>query len=131
MISLYTELMSLQKTANESSTDYIIRAETAITALRNADETLSDGLLIAMNLKESFKSIVIHFTHGNEDMVMKERTYYANFQCSSFNFLDYIKNRFTKFNVPKHIIISHTVHLYSPPCLKCSVTVPLSLPLRL
>ncbi len=34
IISLYTELTSLQKTANESVTDYIIRAETAITALR-------------------------------------------------------------------------------------------------
>lgn len=34
VISLYTELTSLQKAANESFTDYVIHAETAITALK-------------------------------------------------------------------------------------------------
>lgn len=37
VISLYTEFPSLQKAVNESVTDYIIRAETAITALRNVE----------------------------------------------------------------------------------------------
>ncbi|XP_016113766.1 uncharacterized protein [Sinocyclocheilus grahami] len=36
VISLYTELTSLQKSHSEYVTDYVIRAETAITALRNA-----------------------------------------------------------------------------------------------
>lgn len=75
IISLYTELTSLQKMENESVTDYIIRAETAITALRNAEESLSDGLLIAMILKglpDSFKPFAIHITQSDEDMTFTE-----------------------------------------------------------
>ena len=51
VIALYTELTSLAMHEDETVTDYIIRTEKTMTALRNAKETVSDGLVIAMILK--------------------------------------------------------------------------------
>ena len=65
IIALYTELTSLKKGENETTTDYMIRAETAATALKSAEEVISDGLLIAMVLKglpisyKTFATVVI------------------------------------------------------------------------
>lgn len=42
IIALYTELTSLKKESDETITDYIIRAEKAVTSLRNAKEVISD-----------------------------------------------------------------------------------------
>lgn len=51
IIALYTELTSLRMNDGETTTDYIIRAETAATTLRAAGEVMSDGLLVAIALK--------------------------------------------------------------------------------
>ena len=51
IISLYTELTSLKMASDESTTDYVIRAETAANSLKSAGEEISDSLLIAMILK--------------------------------------------------------------------------------
>ena len=70
IISLYTELTSLEKGADESITDYLIRAEKSITALKNAKETLSDGLVVAMILKglpESYKPFAVHITQSTNE----------------------------------------------------------------
>lgn len=75
IISLYTELTSLQKLSTESVTEYVIRAETTITALRNAGETLSDGLLVAMILKglpESYGPFAVHVTQSDVNMSFAE-----------------------------------------------------------
>lgn len=52
-------------------TDYLIRAENIITALRDAGETMSDGLTITMILRglpDSFNPQAVHITQ-NEDNV--------------------------------------------------------------
>ena len=77
IISLYTTLTSLQKSIGESVIDYIIRAETAIIALRNAGETLGDSLLVAMALKglpESFKPFSIHVAHTYDNITDRKST---------------------------------------------------------
>ena len=71
IINLYTPLTKLSMIENESATDYMIRAENVITALRDAGETMSDGLTIAMvlnGLPDSFKQLAVHVTQ-NEDNV--------------------------------------------------------------
>ena len=75
IISLYTELTSLVKRSDESVTDYVIRAETAAAALNNADEKVSDSLLIAMVLKglpESFKPFVVVVTQSDKQQTFVE-----------------------------------------------------------
>lgn len=51
VITLYNELATFVKRESESVTDYMTRAEKAASALRLADEQVSDALLIAMTLK--------------------------------------------------------------------------------
>lgn len=51
VIALYNELTLLEKTPDETITDYMIRTENATTYLKNAEETIIDGLLIAVTIK--------------------------------------------------------------------------------
>lgn len=75
VVSLYCELSSLHKASNETITDYIIRAETIFTSLRRADETISDGLQIAMVVKglpDSYKPFVVHITQTDDAVTFGE-----------------------------------------------------------
>ena len=75
-ISLYTELTSLNmQTPSETVTDYIICAETAAVALRNAGETVSDSLLIAMVLKglpDNYNPFVVVVTYNERKQTFSE-----------------------------------------------------------
>ena len=51
VIGLFTELTTLKKEEAETLTDNVLRGETAAALLKNAGETVSDNLLIAMILK--------------------------------------------------------------------------------
>ena len=75
VIALYTELTSLKMGKEESVTDYAIRAETAANSLKQAGETVSDSLLIAMLLKglpSSFKTFSTVVTQRDTAMNFSE-----------------------------------------------------------
>ena len=93
IISLYTELTLLIKSPEESVTDYVIRAEKAFTALKNAEEIVSDDLLIAMVLKglpESFKPFVVFITHSDKKQSFTE------FKLALRSFEDTEKSKMTE-----------------------------------
>ena len=75
IISLYTELTSLMKRADEGVTDYMIRAETAAVSLKNSGEVISDSLLIAMILKglpSEFKPFTTVITQKEKSLNFSE-----------------------------------------------------------
>ncbi len=61
IIALYTEVTSLKKGESENMLDYMLRAETAATALKSAEEVISDGLLIALVLKRLYHGVLKYF----------------------------------------------------------------------
>ena len=85
IISLYTELASLSKLSTDSVTYYVIKGETTATALRNAGETVSDGLLIAMILKGltvQYKPFEVVITQNDKNMT------FTDFKVALRNFAD-------------------------------------------
>ncbi|XP_038575340.1 uncharacterized protein LOC119903019 [Micropterus salmoides] len=94
-----------------------------MTALRNADETLSDGLLIAIVLKglpESFKPFAIHITQSDEQMTFGEfktklRSYESTEKFSAISTDDNVMKISTAHSTVKSgsMIASHLLSLCS------------------
>lgn len=60
---------------NETVTDYMIRAENIIAALRDAGENMSDGLLVVTilnGLPDSFRALAVHVTQNEDDVTFKD-----------------------------------------------------------
>ena len=76
IISLYTQLTSLVKQSNETVTEYVIRAETAAAALKDAAESVLKGL------PEQYKPFVVVVTQ-------REKTHtFTEFKSSLRSFED-------------------------------------------
>ena len=86
VISLYTELTSLYKKADESATEYMLKAEKISSSLLSAGETISDSLVIAMLLKglppnyHAFTAVVTQSEETHKD--------FAKFKVALKNFED-------------------------------------------
>ena len=118
IISLYTELTSLRKEQNEGVTDYIIRTEATVTALRNARETLSDSLIITMVLKglpRTFNAFSIYVTHSSKELTFFE----FKTQLGSFEDTDKYHQNSTDDNVMK-LTNSFSKMSNKVSCFKCN-----------
>lgn len=75
IINLYTSLTKLHMKDNGNVTDYIIKAENIIMALKDAGEVMSDGLIVAMvlnGLPDSFKPLAVHVTQNEVNVVFAD-----------------------------------------------------------
>ena len=75
VLSMWTVLSSLVKTPEDTITDYLIRAETAANALRNAGQDISDSLLVAMVMKglpKEFRPFNIVLTQSEKEVTFAE-----------------------------------------------------------
>ena len=83
IISLYTELTALNKRDNESITEYLLRAETAAARLKQAEEVISEKLLIAMLLKglpDNFLPFATIINNTEDITFAKFKTQLRNFE---------------------------------------------------
>eukprot|EP00794_Sanderia_malayensis_P019551 gene19551-21483_t len=123
IIYLYTELISLVKSPEASVTDYVIRAEKASTALKNAGETVNDSLLIAMVLKGlpgSFKPFVVVVTQSDKKQTFSE------FKVALKRFEDTERSRIAESNSIMKLKSIHSERSQQPKrkvgpiCFKCN-----------
>ena len=117
IISLYSELASLQMLGEESVTDYVLRAEGSAAALRNAEENISDSLLIAMCLKGlplKFNSFSTVITQKDEDVD------FVKFKSALRSFEESQKSRMPSENGVDNVMKYNNAK--DPVCYSCNKT---------
>lgn len=75
ILNLYTSLTTICMEGNETVTDYMIRAENIISVLRDAGESMSDGLLVATilnGLPDSFRPLAVHVTQNEDNVTFQD-----------------------------------------------------------
>ena len=115
---LYTELTSLRKEQNDVVTNYIIRTEATVMALRNAGESLNDGLIIAMVLKglpRTFNPFSIYVTYSSKELTFSE----FKMQLQSFEDTNKYHQNSNDDNVMK-LTNSFSKRSNEVSCFKCS-----------
>ncbi|XP_034061612.1 uncharacterized protein LOC117539525 [Gymnodraco acuticeps] len=90
-------MTALKKADNETVTEYIIRAEQIITALRSAGEAQSEGLMMAMvmrGLPEKYKPFTLMVTHGDSEVTLGQfKAKLRNFEASEDSASDEMSER--------------------------------------
>ena len=114
VIALYTELTSLKKRENESAVDYILRAEKSATALRDAEEVISDALLIAMVLKGLPNE---HNTFATVIVQREKQMTFAKFKSALCSHEESAKTLDTK-NANENVMFAK--QKFDRNCFKCS-----------
>ena len=116
IISLYTELTTLQKGETESVTDYMIRAETAAAALKMSGESITDSLLVSMVLKGlpmEFKPFVTVITQNDKAVT------FAEFKVSLRSFEETEKSCCEKGDSDRVLRVES--RRFSGTCFKCGI----------
>ena len=116
IISLYSELASLKTSNEESTTDYVLRAESAATQLEAAGETISDSLLVAMCLRglpERFNSFATVITQREVDPD------FVKFKSSLRSFEENDNARGTHCNSNEHGIMNSEHATMNLTCYAC------------
>lgn len=75
IINLYTLLTKLRMAEKETVTDYLLRAEDIRSRLKDAGESPSDGLVIAVilgGLPESFQPLSVHITQKEDNVTVTD-----------------------------------------------------------
>ena len=110
ILTLYNNLCNMKYISDQGLTDYISRAEILASSLKNANETVSDSLLISMVLKGlpvSYNSFIVVITQSAKDYS------FVKFKSAIRNFNENEKSRITTATLSNHVSNRDSVMKYT------------------